>query len=104
MLQSFGEAEIGSVKALPSVTLKMDANGVLFAKGPNIMTSYYNNPDASREAKDGWLDTGDMVTIDDEGFVTIVDEKNRYWYYLMEKCGAFTNEEAIKRSPYVAQV
>jgi acyl-CoA synthetase (AMP-forming)/AMP-acid ligase II len=48
--------------------------GEVLVKGPHIMEGYWNRPDATDEAiVDGWLHTGDIATMDDEGFVTIVD-------------------------------
>lgn len=45
--------------------------GVLFVKGTNVMQGYFKNPEATSEAisKDGWLNTGDICTIDDNGYV-----------------------------------
>jgi len=43
-------------------------------RGPHIMKEYWNRPDATREALvDGWLRTGDVAIIDDQGFVYIQD-------------------------------
>lgn len=49
--------------------------GILLARGPNIMKCYVNNPKATAEVldKDGWLDTGDMALIDQDGFVHLTD-------------------------------
>lgn len=48
--------------------------GELWLKGPQIMKGYLNNPDATADALvDGWLKTGDIATIDDEGCLSIVD-------------------------------
>ena len=50
--------------------------GELICQGPNIMKGYYKDPRATREAlKGGWLHTGDMAKMDEEGFVYIVDRK-----------------------------
>jgi long-chain acyl-CoA synthetase len=48
-------------------------NGALFARGPNVMLGYWNNPEATAQvlSDDGWLNTGDQVNIDEHGFVTI---------------------------------
>ena len=45
--------------------------GVLHVKGSNVMMGYYKNPDATAEAlsPDGWLNTGDICTIDPDGYV-----------------------------------
>jgi long-chain acyl-CoA synthetase len=50
--------------------------GEMWVKGPQVMSGYYNRPEASAEVlKDGWLATGDIVTVDDKGFFHIVDRK-----------------------------
>jgi acyl-CoA synthetase (AMP-forming)/AMP-acid ligase II len=49
-------------------------SGEVLVKGPHIMLGYWNRPEATAETIiDGWLHTGDVATMDDEGFVTIVD-------------------------------
>ena len=56
--------------------LPPDQVGELLIKGPNVVGSYWNKPQATSESlKDGWLHTGDFARIDQEGFVTIVDRK-----------------------------
>jgi long-chain acyl-CoA synthetase len=59
--------------AVPGVELRVGDNGALFARGPNIMKGYWNNPEATRAvlSEDGWLNTGDQVKIDEKGFVRI---------------------------------
>ena len=48
-----------------------DESGEVLLKGPHIMVGYWNQPKATEDAiVDGWLHTGDVATIDDEGFVT----------------------------------
>ncbi len=48
--------------------------GEIQVRGPHIMKEYWNRPDATAEAiVDGWLRTGDMAVMDEEGFVTIQD-------------------------------
>ena len=50
--------------------------GELILKGNGVMLCYYKNPDATAETiKDGWLYTGDMARIDEDGFIFLVDRK-----------------------------
>jgi len=50
--------------------------GELWVKGPQVMKGYLNRPEATDEIlKDGWLATGDIATVDDEGYFYIVDRK-----------------------------
>jgi len=64
-------------RALPGVELRVAADGEVLARGPNVMRGYYNQPDATHAVLDseGWLHTGDIGTIDDEGYLTIVDRQ-----------------------------
>ncbi|WP_292042819.1 MULTISPECIES: AMP-binding protein [unclassified Brevundimonas] len=58
----------------------VDAGGRLFLKGPNIMSGYVTNGDPLRwePVEDGWLDTGDIVDLDDQGFITIKGRAKRF--------------------------
>jgi acyl-CoA synthetase (AMP-forming)/AMP-acid ligase II len=50
--------------------------GELICRGPNVMQGYHRNPEGTKEAlRDGWLHTGDLATMDKEGFFYIVDRK-----------------------------
>ncbi|MDF2784368.1 MAG: long-chain fatty acid--CoA ligase [Pantoea eucrina] len=50
--------------------------GELCIRGPQVMAGYWQRPDATLEVlKNGWLHTGDIVTVDSEGFIRIVDRK-----------------------------
>jgi len=72
------EARIGSVgRAIPGVELRLAEDGELLVKGPTLMRGYRRDPERTAEAIDaeGWLHTGDVAEIDDEGFVRIVDRK-----------------------------
>lgn len=50
--------------------------GELVVKGPGVMKCYYNDPEATAAViKDGWLFTGDMARMDEDGFIYLVDRK-----------------------------
>ena len=52
------------------------AAGEVIARSPNMMSGYLDNPQATAAAiRDGWLYTGDVARIDEEGLITIVDRK-----------------------------
>jgi long-chain acyl-CoA synthetase len=56
--------------------LPVGESGELVLKGPQVMKGYWNNPDATAETlTDGWLHTGDIALMDEEGYYFIVDRK-----------------------------
>ncbi|MEA2672139.1 MAG: long-chain acyl-CoA synthetase [Chloroflexota bacterium] len=73
-----GRARIGTVGvALRGVEVRLAADGELLVRGDTVMRGYRNQPERTAEAidADGWLHTGDIATIDGEGYVSIVDRK-----------------------------
>jgi acyl-[acyl-carrier-protein]-phospholipid O-acyltransferase/long-chain-fatty-acid--[acyl-carrier-protein] ligase len=79
--------KFGSVgRALPGMELKLekvegvDEGGRLFVKGPNIMLGYLRveNPGVIEPPPEGWHDTGDIVIIDAQGFITIKGRAKRF--------------------------
>ena len=70
--------KVGSVgQALSGVEISVAGDGELLVRGPVVMRGYRHQPEKTAEAidADGWLHTGDIGTIDSQGFVTIVDRK-----------------------------
>jgi long-chain acyl-CoA synthetase len=63
--------------ALPGVELRLAEDGELLARGQMVMQGYWNRPQESAEAvtADGWLHTGDIASMDKDGYVRIVDRK-----------------------------
>lgn len=64
-------------KALPNIELKLAEDNELLCRGPIVMKGYRKDPERTAEAvdADGWLHTGDIAHIDQDGYVRIVDRK-----------------------------
>ena len=92
--------------ALPGVELKVADDGELLVRGPMLMQGYWNRPDATNEVMDddGWLYTGDIVNIDDDGYVKIIDRKKEILVLSNgENVPPAVVEQHLTQAPFIAQ-
>jgi long-chain acyl-CoA synthetase len=97
---------IGTVgKALDRVQLAIAADGEIIARGPNITSGYLNRDDATRDAfdDDGWFHTGDLGSLDAEGFLTITGRKKELIKTSGGKYVAPVKIEALIKSHSIVQ-
>lgn len=97
--------------AAPVVDLKLDDVfpgtdvGELLMRGPNVVPGYWNKPEATAETfAGGWLHTGDMARLDEQGFVQIVDRKKDMLNRGGENVYCVEVENALAAHPAVYEV
>ncbi len=84
--------------------LPTGAVGELFIKGPNVVKGYWGKPEATAETfSGGWLHTGDVARIDDEGFVYIVDRAKDMLIRGGENIYSVEIEDVLYEHPAVAE-
>ncbi len=99
--------QIGSVgRALPRFEVSIGPDGEVLLRGENVFTRYWGNPVATVEAfdSDGWFRTGDLGTLDGEGFLTITGRKKEI---LVTSAGKNVSpaplEDVVRSNPLVSQ-
>ncbi len=97
--------KVGTVgRPIRRVQVRIAEDGEILVKGPCVMQGYYRKPDETREAftPDGWLRTGDIGQLDEDGFLTITDRKKEL---LKTAGGKFVApapiENLLKTSPLI---
>ena len=94
LLQGYGQTEAGPVitcnlpgrtkvdtvgPALDGVRIRIADDGEILIAGDNVMKGYWNDPDATAQVlEDGWLHTGDVGFVDDDGYLQITDRKRDF--------------------------
>lgn len=101
------DIRIGSVGTAPdNVELKIGEDGELLIKSDVVTPGYRNLPEQNRDTiVDGWLHTGDIATIDDDGYVRIVDRKKELIINAMGKnmSPALIESRLTTASPLIGQ-
>jgi long-chain acyl-CoA synthetase len=96
----------GSVgKPFPGVEVKIAEDGEVLLRGPNIFKEYYKNPDATAGTLiDGWLHTGDLGSLDEDGFLYITGRKKDIIITAGGKNITPANlENGLKQNRYISQ-
>lgn len=85
--------------------VKENEVGELCVKGPGVMKCYYKNPEATNEIlKDGWLYTGDMAKVDEDGFIWLVDRKKDVIISGGENLYPVQIEDFLRKSDWIKDV
>jgi acyl-CoA synthetase (AMP-forming)/AMP-acid ligase II len=97
--------------AMPVVDLAIDEPdpetgvGELLVRGPNVVQGYWNKPDATEDTfVDGWLHTGDLGRVDEDGLLYIVDRKKDMINRGGENVYSIEVESALAGAPGVSEV
>jgi len=79
--------------------------GEIVHRSPHLLSGYYNNPEKTAEAfTGGWFHSGDLATVDEEGYITVVDRRKDMIKTGGENVASREVEEMIYRLPEVSEV
>ncbi|MGZ6695500.1 MAG: AMP-dependent synthetase/ligase [Solirubrobacteraceae bacterium] len=106
-INTLDEWRIGSVgRPLPPCELSIADDGEILMRGPHVLRGYHKNPQATQETTvDGWLRTGDLGAIDDDGYVSITGRKKDIIITSSGKNVTPANiENALRESRWISEV
>ena len=102
-----GKVRIGTVgPATPGVEVVLADDGEILARGGNVMAGYYKDPEKTAETidADGWVHTGDIGAVDEDGYFSIVDRKKELIITAGGKNISPANiENLLKQHPIIGQ-
>jgi long-chain acyl-CoA synthetase len=106
-LNEYTQEKVGSVgRPLDSVEVRIAEDGEILTRGPHVMLGYYKDAAATRQIiePDGWLHTGDLGSMDADGYVTITGRRKEILVLSNGKNVACAPlEHALQRSLYIQQ-
>jgi long-chain acyl-CoA synthetase len=114
MTETMGVGTVGTLdhfkfgtvgRAMPRVEIQIAQDGEILVRGPHIFREYWRNPEATAETmSDGWLRTGDLGELDDEGYLKITGRKKDIIITAGGKNLTPANiENDLKQSRYISQ-
>jgi long-chain acyl-CoA synthetase len=102
-LDNFKFGTVG--RPMPGVEIRIADDGEILMRGPNVFREYWRNPEATAETLvDGWLLTGDLGDLDEDGFLSITGRKKDIIITAGGKNLTPANlENDLKQSPFISQ-